>query len=113
MDEPYYYLGRSHRILFHDSESAYVIADESYPGDPNAVMAAYNHLYYDEACSRDRAYKKMLEGLELSSRKERKKDLAAKKRTEQALKKDPILGPFLKDMKNMAEIQRLWSYIFS
>jgi hypothetical protein len=63
--------------------------------------------------ARTPAYKKMLEELELSSRKERRKEQAAKKRAEQALKKDPISGPFLKDMKNMAELQRLLSYIVS
>jgi hypothetical protein len=63
MDRPFKYLGRRHRILFHDFSSAYAIASELYPGDFNAVQAAWLHIHLDEQCSNDPELRRWLENL--------------------------------------------------
>jgi hypothetical protein len=63
MDEPVFILGWKHRVLFHDWISAWAIAEECYPGDSNAVLAALNHIYIDESCSADPVFKADLERL--------------------------------------------------
>jgi hypothetical protein len=102
IDEPVAYLGRAHRVLFHDLPSACAIARTCYPNDPKAEESACLHIYLDEVCSKDPEYKKLLEKLELLDRTERTEN---KKRTSK--KKDSVLASFLEDMKKMAEIQRL------
>jgi hypothetical protein len=108
MDEPFKYLGRSHRVLFHDYASAYFIAKKFYPDDPNAVLAAYYHIYYDELCSENPEYKKTLEIHEILTRKDRKK------RRKRAVKEEyPLLEPLFSDLKKMAEIKRLLRIFYS
>jgi hypothetical protein len=113
IDEPYKYFGRSHRILFHDCASAYLIAEEFYPGDPDAKSSGYSHIYLDEICSENPWYKRHLEKMELLTRKQRKRDQTERKREERAMKKDPVLGRFLDYMKKMEEIRRLWLRLHS
>jgi hypothetical protein len=111
MDEPVWFLGRSHRVLFHDNAWAYLIAKEFYPGDTDAITSAQYHLYYDGLCSGDREYKKMLERFEILSRGRRRKDLARRRRAERALKKDPVLARFNEDMKKLAEAKKWMKYL--
>lgn len=73
MDKPFKLLGRSHRILFHDPVTAYVIASRLYPGDPNAVLAAQYHILCDNACSSSPKLKKSLETLARLNRKRKRK----------------------------------------
>lgn len=61
MDKPVKYLGRTHRVLFHDPISALAIAENFYPGDPDAQTAALLHIEYDMICSADPDYKRQLE----------------------------------------------------
>ena len=61
MDKPVKYLGRAHRVLFHDTFSALAIADHYYPGDPNAQTAAMLHIEYDMLCTADPDFKRQLE----------------------------------------------------
>jgi hypothetical protein len=103
LDEPVKYLGRGHRVLFHDFPTAYLVAQECYPGDPNAVLAAYEHILLDEQCSAAPEYKKLLEKLAILSRKKR----ARRKRVQietQMLDEDPIL----RDIRKLVEIRRLF-----
>jgi hypothetical protein len=72
MDRPYKYLGKYHRILFHDPVLAYVIARKQYPNDPNAIAAAQCHIALDNMCSRDRGLKRALERLATMDRKKRR-----------------------------------------
>jgi hypothetical protein len=51
MDWPYGFLGRRHRVLFHDPLTASAIARSCYPGDENAVLAALVHIEIDDLCS--------------------------------------------------------------
>jgi len=75
MDKPFKGLGRGHRILFHDSAWACIIASRLYPGDPNAVLAAQYNIIFDEICSRDPQFKKNLEMLAmLSDNKKKRKE---------------------------------------
>ena len=53
MDKPVKYLGRSHRVLFHDVISAVAIARYFYPGDPDAETAALLHIEFDTLCTAD------------------------------------------------------------
>jgi hypothetical protein len=100
LDEPYKILGRGHRVLFHDFPTAYLVAQECYPGDPNAVLAAYEHILLDEECSADPEYKKHLEKLAiLNRRKKRRKKVPKKTQTKAEL-------VFINDMKKIAMIRR-------
>jgi hypothetical protein len=90
-------------VLFHDFPTAYLVAQECYPGDPNAVLAACEHIFLDEQCSADPEYKKLLEKLAILSRKKR----ARRKRVQietQMLDGDPIL----RDIRKLVEIRRLF-----
>jgi hypothetical protein len=109
MDEPVVYLGRSHRVLFHDPWAAVAIARQCYPGDPRAVEAANLHILTDEFCTRDPNYKKLLEELEALNRSKRKgpKEKKPKK------KEDPSLKKFESDMKKLEELQRLFRAFYS
>jgi hypothetical protein len=49
LDKPVKYLGHGHRVLFHDFPSACLIAEKCYPGDPNAVRVACEHILLDSA----------------------------------------------------------------
>jgi hypothetical protein len=103
LDEPFLYLGRVHRLLFHDFTTAYFVALDCYPGDPNAVLAAYEHILLDEQCSADPEYKKLLENLASLSR--------TKKKRKRVQTKTQMLAPgdpFLCDMRKLVEIRRLW-----
>jgi hypothetical protein len=102
LDEPVKYLGRGHRVLFHDFPTAYLVAQECYPGDPNAVLAAYEHILLDEVCSADPEYKKLLEKLAILSRKKKKRKKVLDKTRPEA----EVM--FLRDMKKFGEIRRLY-----
>jgi len=74
MDKPIKFLGRRHRLLFHDPVSAMAIASRLYPGDPRARRAALLHITFDDICSRDPEFRKLLEIMaRLSGRKKRKR----------------------------------------
>jgi hypothetical protein len=72
MDKPVKYLGRGHRVLFHDSISATLIAKHHYPNDPNAIWAALQHIYYDNQCTEDPELKMYIETQAKLSRKRRR-----------------------------------------
>jgi hypothetical protein len=103
MDEPYLYLKRNHRILFHDMPSAYLIAKDAYPEDPNAILAAHYHIVYDEICSKDPGYRKFLEQYEIISNDSEKKGLKNKK-TKKIRKKE---DSFVSDLKKLAKLKEL------
>jgi hypothetical protein len=89
-------------VLFHDFPTAYLVAQECYPGDPNAVLAAYEHILLDEVCSADPEYKKLLEKLAILSRKKKKRKKVLDKTRPEA----EVM--FLRDMKKFGEIRRLY-----
>jgi hypothetical protein len=72
MDRPYKYLGRYHRIMFHDPLLAYAIARKCYPNDQNAIAAAQCHIALDNMCSRNRGLKRVLEWLARMDKKKKK-----------------------------------------
>lgn len=101
LDEPVKYLGRSHRVLFHDFPTAYLVARDCYPGDSNAVFAAYGHILLDEQCGADPGYKKLLEKFAILSRKKKKGEVVPE------ITPTEVEVLFLSDMKKLAEIRRL------
>jgi hypothetical protein len=107
MDSAVVFLGRNHRILFHDSFSAVAIARECYPGDPNAVNAALAHIQLDQLCSRDPNLKMILECLGMLDRKKRKSG------RKQAPKTDDTVAKVLRDMKKIEEIRGLHRLFYS
>lgn len=72
MDRPYKYLGKYHRVLFHDPLLAYVIARKQYPNDPNAIAAAQCHIAIDNLCTRNPEFKRALARLAKLDRKKKK-----------------------------------------
>jgi hypothetical protein len=110
MDEPFLFLGRKHRVLFHDPFSAFVIAKTYYPDDPNALAAANLHILMDETCTRDPGLKLMLEGFAMLDRK--KKRRKRKRRKEKPIK-DKVLAKALADLRKMEEARRLVALIRS
>lgn len=71
MDRPYLFLGKTHRVLFHDPCSALAIAQRWYPGDDNAKLAALFHIYIDNTCSENPSLKAQLKFLANRDAKER------------------------------------------
>ena len=72
MDRPYKYLGKSHRILFHDPVLAYMIAGKQYPDDVTAIAAAQCHIALDNLCTRNPGFKRILIGFAKRDRKKKK-----------------------------------------
>ena len=107
MDWPYKIFKRDHRRYFHDPMSAMIIAEKCYPGDPNAVEAAYLHILLDQQCSENPEYKRMLEKLALLDRRDRRRRRG---------KTVPMLDAekrFFEDVKKLAEIERLMKAFYS
>ena len=63
MDVAVFWLGKGHRVLYHDPLTAGCIAKTCYPNDPNAEEAAYTHILLDDFCTAYPAWKKLLEQL--------------------------------------------------
>ncbi len=101
IDEPFKYLGKNHRILFHDLASCYIIARQCYPNDPNADWAAFFHVYFDNLCTEDPEYRRFLESMELLSRGKKKKP-AKKTRKRKTPEKDPLARDIRRLKKLMA-----------
>ena len=72
LDNPVYFLGKRHRILFHDPAMALLVAQKEYPGDPKAILSAQIHIRVDNLCSLSPEFKKMLQKMERESRKKKK-----------------------------------------
>jgi len=100
MDWPYKILGKDHRKFFHDPLSAPIIAERCYPGDPNAIEAAYLHILLDQLCSENPEYKKSLEKLALLDKRKRRS-------REKKTKLPPEQEQFLNDLKKLAELRKL------
>ncbi len=60
IDEPYIFLGRKHRQMFHTPVEAYFMGCSA-SEDPDAGMAGFLHVWLDEMCSKDKKFKKQLE----------------------------------------------------
>lgn len=108
MDSAVVVLGRKHRILYHDAAAAAAIAQDCYPGDADAIEAAYLHILTDELCTADPGYKKSLTALALLNRP--KKGQKMKKSKE---KEDPLFKKFRSDAKKLEELQRLFRAFYS
>ena len=73
LDWPVFVLGRGHRVLFHDYPTAIVLARKKHPFDPNAEIIPILHIDFDEICSADPKYRKVLEKKAREASKQRKK----------------------------------------
>lgn len=60
LDLPAKWLGARHRQLYHTLPEAARIA-KTISDDPDAIMAAFLHIHYDEMCTRDPQLRAMLE----------------------------------------------------
>ena len=88
MDLPWRWLGRNHRVLFHDFPTAVAIAREYYPNDYNAQRAALLHIHLDTLCTQDPVFKKQLELLADADIRRRRK---GKKKRRKSSKEDAFL----------------------
>lgn len=64
IDEPFKYLGRKHRILYHNPLEAGIIGLTK-TSDINGFMAGFLHVYVDQTCSDNKSLKATLEILAL------------------------------------------------
>jgi hypothetical protein len=108
MDEPVLFLGKRHRVLFHDAPAAALIAKQSYPDDPHAIEAAYLHILTDQLCTADLAYKKFLTTLALLNRPKKRRKM---KKTKE--KEDPLFKRFMSDAKKLEELRRMFRTFYS
>lgn len=109
---PYLFMGRKHRVFFHDGFSSVAIARKLYPGDPLAEEAAIVHVQLDWLCSSDPFFKKQLEFFaDLDARKRRKARKSVGRKTKPKTSKKTAYVDPLKDfgefLKKLAEIRRL------
>jgi hypothetical protein len=113
IDMPYIYLGRRHRVLFHDGFSSAMIARELYPGDPHAEEAALVHVQLDMLCSNDPFFKKQLyyfADVDARKRSRARKENARLKKRKKPKKREAYNDPlkdFQKLLKKLMEIKRL------
>jgi hypothetical protein len=114
---PYLFMGRRHRVLFHDGFSSVLIARKLFPGDPRAEEAALVHVQIDRLCSSDPFFKKQLEFFadrDARERRKARKGSSGRKKTKSAKKAmyvDPLkdFGEFL---KKLDEVWRLSKMLF-
>jgi hypothetical protein len=60
IDMPVLWLGRKHRVLFHDYHEAFVLGALA-STDYRSASAGYLHVWVDKLCSEDKYFKKWLE----------------------------------------------------
>jgi hypothetical protein len=110
IDMPYLFLGREHRVLFHDPVTAVAIARKLYPGDPRAEEAALVHIQLDMHCSSNRFFAQWLEIWAEKDARERKSARKKKaKPKKRRVSSDPV-EEFRVFLEKMQEI-RLWARI--
>jgi hypothetical protein len=107
IDWPYKFLGKDHRKFFHDPLSAPIIAEKCYPGDPNAVEAAYLHILLDQLCSNNPEYRKLLEKLVLLDKRSRRRKEKKIEPTSAVEKR------FIEDLKQLTELKKLIRAFYS
>lgn len=107
MDSAVVVLGRRHRVFFHDPLRVCAIAEQSYPGDPNAIASGNMHILIDQVCSTYPSVKKMLENMERFDREKRRKI------GKQAPRMDDTLAKVFSDLKKIEEIKKLHEYFYS
>jgi hypothetical protein len=101
MDSAWWFCRRGHRRYWHDWVSAQIIASNAYPGDENAVWAAWLHIQTDEICSANPAFKRILE---MWAKEE------AEKRRRRKKKKAPVtpeVKKFLEDLEKLVRIEKM------
>jgi len=109
MDSAWYVCRKGHRRYYHDWLSAYAIAVNAYPGDENAIRAAWLHIQTDEQCNANPAYRRELEMTARAEVKERRK--RGRRKKEEPM--PPAVKKLLVDCENLTEIQRLRDLILS
>jgi hypothetical protein len=60
LDKPCFWLGKKHRILFHDPLSAMILAYKA-SNDSYGWLSGYMHTWLDKKCSKDKMFKAFLE----------------------------------------------------
>jgi hypothetical protein len=110
LDSAYPYLHGRHRIFWHDPTSAYAIAADAYPGDPNAQSSALIHIELDKQCSADPVFRANLEWL--AKREAQRRKRARKRKSGHVSKQKKTAPPdelqtFNHFLKKLAEIRRL------
>ena len=111
LDLPYLFMGRKHRVLFHDGFSSVLIARRLYPGDSRAEQAAIVHCQIDALCSNDpflRTQLEFLANLDAAERKKTRRKSRKRKASSSGKRKqaDP-LKDFVGLMEKMVEIKKL------
>ena len=115
VDMPYLFLGRKHRVFFHDGASTIAIARQLYPNDPLAEQAAIVHCQLDTLCTADPLFKKQLDflaNLDARKRREAKKTGAQRKKTKSSKKtlcRDPFedFDAFLKKAQEIQQMSKM------
>jgi hypothetical protein len=110
MDSAWLVCRRGHRRYWHDWASAYAIAVDPYPGDENAVLAAWLHILTDEYCSANPWFRKDLELLAKSDVKKRRRKKRKKPKIELIHSEFKKL---IEEVEKLAEIQRLRKLLIS
>ncbi len=112
IDMPYLFLGRKHRVLFHDGFTSVAIARKVYPDDPIAQEAALVHVQLDALCSSNPLFAKQLEFFAEQQSRLRKR--AGKKEAKPG-RRPAFPGPF-EDfnafLEKLAELRRLSKIVF-
>jgi hypothetical protein len=104
MDVAVFWLGKSHRRLYHDFPTAFCIGKSCYPNDTRAEESAIMHIILDKLCTDNPAWKMLLEQLAYSDAKRRKKDREQKKKRRgrqqpSRLREEAIIRQLLESMK--------------
>jgi hypothetical protein len=112
IDMPVLFLGKKHRVLFHDFFTPVVIAQRLYPGDPMAEEAALVHVQIDSLCSSDPFFKRQLEFFAEQEAKERRSSRKKKAKSRKRMGPPDPLDEFMAFLEKLEEIRRLSRIVF-
>ena len=107
LDWPVSFLGRGHRVLFHDYPTAIYIARKKHPFDPNAKIIPVFHIDFDKICSADPQYRKVLGKKAKEDSKQRKKTRSYFAQFDKMIKKEKRQGK-MKEKKLKAALDKIF-----
>ena len=112
IDKPFLFLGKKHRVLFHDVFSVVAIAQKLYPWDPMAEEAGLVHVQIDLLCSSDPFFKRQLKYFAEQDAKKRRSSRKKKAKSRKRIAPPDPLEEFEIFLDKLQEIRRLARIVF-
>jgi len=112
IDMPFLFLGKKHRVLFHDFFTPVAIAQKLYPDDPRAEESALVHVEIDLLCSSNALFKMQLEYFVEQDAKKRRSSRKKKAKSRRRKAPPDPTEEFKAFLEKLQEIRRLSRIVF-